>query len=242
MNDLVSTQGFRQDGRRANEIRRMSCTVYDHRYKGIDSSILFEQGLTKLIVSVVGPTPIPNNSSSSNVNCNFKMAPFSSQDRRKRAKNDKLCTENSILISKTFSSAVGEFYNRSQITINILVIEGDGSVKSAAINATSIALALAGINMKDIIVSATCGLFGKHILHDLTQTEVDALKSNLLLAINSTDDEICPVTIDVNAKSSQDVIESLVKEAFIACKNVSVRIRNFLKLYTSKKIQNMMSK
>ncbi|KAK6590101.1 hypothetical protein RS030_182703 [Cryptosporidium xiaoi] len=239
MNDLISTQGFRQDGRRANEIRRMNCTIYDHRYKGIDSSIFFEQGLTKLLVSVVGPTPTSGNNPGLNINCNFKIAPFSSQDRRKRTKNDKLCTENSMLISKTFSSVIGEFYNKSQININIMLIEGDGSVKSAAINATSIALALAGINMRDLIVSATCGSFGKYIFHDLTQMEVEALKSNILLAINSTDNEIYPVTIDINGKADQDAVENLTQEAFIACKTASYRIRNFLKVYTSNKIQNM---
>ncbi|KAH8738626.1 hypothetical protein FG386_000621 [Cryptosporidium ryanae] len=240
MNELISTHGFRQDGRRADEIRRMNCTIYDHRYKGIDSCVFFEQGLTKLFVSVIGPTPIPGNNSGLNISCNFKIAPFSSQDRRRRTKNDKLCIENSMFISKTFSSVIGEFNNKSQITINIMLVEGDGSVKSAAINATSIALALAGVNMKDLIVSATCGLFGKHIFHDLTQMEAEALKTNLLLAINSTDNEIYPVTIDINAKSDQEVVENLIQEAFVACKAASDRIRNFLKVYTSSKIQDML--
>ncbi|KAF7455746.1 Archeo-eukaryotic exosomal RNase [Cryptosporidium felis] len=261
MNEIVNYHGFRQDGRRLKEIRRIKCTVNEGAHKGVDGSVYYEQGLNKLIVSVIGPVPLPSsystpsssspfalshignaNSTGIVINCNFKVAPFSSQDRRKRGKSDRFCVESGLMISRTFSSVVCDQYSKSQIIINIIVLEGDGSVRSAAINACSIALAIAGISMKDLIVSTTCGLYGEQILYDLTQSEMDGLKGNLLMAINSTDKVVSPVTIDLSTKLKHELFNSLMEESFQACRQTSFYIRNLVREYTSKKYCSIYSK
>ncbi|KAJ1605310.1 archeo-eukaryotic exosomal RNAse [Cryptosporidium canis] len=248
MNEIVNRHGFRQDGRRLTDIRRLKCIVSEGAQRGVDGNIYFEQGQNKLIVSIIGPIPAPNsiiNSSTGSgaiVNCNFRVTPFSTQDRRRRGKNDRFCLESGVMISKTFSQVICEQSSRSQIMINITVLESDGSIRSAAINATSIALAVSGISMRDLIVSATCGLYGEKVLYDLTQSEVDSLKGTLFMAINSTDDEISPVTIDLNTKLNPEAIEALMTETFSACKQFSVQIRDFLRKYACNKYQSIYSK
>ena len=51
-----------------------------------------------------------------------------------------------------------ELYPRSQIDLQVFVMESDGSYKSAAFNAVSLALMNAGIAMKDYLVATTSGL------------------------------------------------------------------------------------
>lgn len=248
MNEVVNKHGVRQDGRKLTEIRRLKCIINDGVQRGVDGSVYFEQGQNKLIVSITGPVPSSNNLASSNsslgsqVSCNFRLSPLSSQDRRKRGKNDRFCIESGLIISRTFSSVIYDLSLRSQVIINITVLENDGSIRSAAINATSIALAVSGISMKDLIVSATCGLYGEQTLYDLTLTEMESLKGTLLMAINSTDEEVSPVTIDLNTRLDTRIIESLMTETFNACKQFSTEIRKFLKSYTRIKYQNMYSK
>ncbi|OII72695.1 archeo-exosomal RNAse [Cryptosporidium ubiquitum] len=248
MNEIVNKHGIRQDGRKLTEIRRIKCIVNEGTQRGVDGNVYFEQGQNKLIVSIIGPIPISGNINNLNsnsgvqINCNFRVSPFSSQDRRKRGKNDRFCIESGLIISRTFSSVICDQYSKSQIIINIMILEGDGSIRSAAINATSIALAISGISMKDLIVSATCGLYGEQILYDLTQSEMESLKGTLLMAINSTDNEVSPVTIDLNTKLKTEVIESLMTEAFSACKQFSFILRDFLKNYTCNKYQSIYSK
>lgn len=248
MNEVVNKHGVRQDGRRLTEIRRLKCIVNEGVQRGVDGSVYFEQGQNKLIVSIIGPVPSSSSVASSGnglgsqVSCNFRLSPYSSQDRRKRGKSDRFCIESGAMISKTFSSVICDLSSRSQVIINITVLENDGSIRSAAINATSIALAVSGVSMKDLVVSATCGLYGEQILHDLTLSEMDSLKGTFLMAINSTDEEVSPVTIDLNTRLDTGVIESLMVETFAACKQFSAEIRRFLRNYTRVKYQKMYSK
>ena len=51
-----------------------------------------------------------------------------------------------------------ELYPRSQIDLQVFVLESDGSFKSAAFNAVSLAIMNAGIAMKDYLVATTSGL------------------------------------------------------------------------------------
>ncbi len=60
-----------------------------------------------------------------------------------------------------------ELYAKSQIDIHLFVLENDGGYKSAAFNATSLALMDAGIQMRDLPISTTAGLLGSVAVLDL---------------------------------------------------------------------------
>lgn len=51
--DLLSDQGIRMDGRRPNELRKIVCRL--NVSAGADGSAYFEQGYTKVLVTVYGP-------------------------------------------------------------------------------------------------------------------------------------------------------------------------------------------
>ena len=51
--DLISDEGFRIDGRRPNELRRIQCKM--GVYSQADGSAYIEQGNTKVLATVYGP-------------------------------------------------------------------------------------------------------------------------------------------------------------------------------------------
>ena len=51
-----------------------------------------------------------------------------------------------------------EQYPRSQINLQVFVLQADGAFRSAAFNAVSLALMDAGIAMRDFLVATTGGL------------------------------------------------------------------------------------
>ncbi len=62
-------------------------------------------------------------------------------------------------------------YPRSSIDINVQVLQSDGSLLQAAINATTLALVDAGIAMADFVCAISCGLHDTTSLLDLTSIE-----------------------------------------------------------------------
>lgn len=60
---------------------------------------------------------------------------------------------------------------RSQIHIDVQILEQDGSVLATAINAITLALIHAGISMQDYIVAATASIIQDTVLVDLNHSE-----------------------------------------------------------------------
>uniref|UniRef100_A0A452ZVI9 Exoribonuclease phosphorolytic domain-containing protein n=1 Tax=Aegilops tauschii subsp. strangulata TaxID=200361 RepID=A0A452ZVI9_AEGTS len=84
--------GFRVDGRRPNEMRQLKGEV--GVVSRADGSALFEMGNTRVIAAVYGPREIQNRSQQQNrkealVRCEYRMAEFSTGDRRRKPKGDR---------------------------------------------------------------------------------------------------------------------------------------------------------
>jgi exosome complex component RRP41 len=75
-------------------------------------------------------------------------------------------------ISSVFDGVILlDLYPKSQIDLQIFVLESDGGHKSAAFNAATLALVDAGIPMRDFVVSTTSGLLGSVAVLDLILAE-----------------------------------------------------------------------
>lgn len=113
---------------------------------------------TKLTCSVFGPRDYIKRHefrSSGKLTCNLSFAPFSRPQRFTDIR-DSLSTEYSNFIADSLISAVClETYPKSQIDVYINVLEDNGNTLSYAIIAASVALANAGIEMVDLVTSAS---------------------------------------------------------------------------------------
>nr|GMC58337.1 exosome complex component RRP41 homolog [Ipomoea batatas]GMC68517.1 exosome complex component RRP41 homolog [Ipomoea batatas] len=158
--EYVSPEGLRLDGRRPLEMRQLRAEI--GAVARADGSAVFEMGNTKVIAAVYGPREVQNRSQQINdqalVRCEYSMANFSTGDRMRKPKGDRRSTEISLVIRQTMEACIlTHLMPRSQIDIFVQVIQADGGTRSACINAATLALADAGIPMRDIVTSCSAG-------------------------------------------------------------------------------------
>ncbi|KAF9024942.1 hypothetical protein BDZ89DRAFT_1135764 [Hymenopellis radicata] len=172
--EILNEGGFRSDGRKQFELRDM---VIDLSQQGTaDGSALVSHGLTQVIVSVFGPREAKMRSQTiydrANINVELSIASFSTGERRKRSRGDKRILEMAATIKSTFEPVVQTtLYPRSQIDIFVQVLQQDGGLLQACINATTLALASAGIPLYDFVCAVTGGVHSTSPMLDLTTLE-----------------------------------------------------------------------
>lgn len=164
---LINEEGLRVDGRRLDELRPIRMEV--GLLANADGSAYIEHGKNKIIVAVYGPKEAqPKHVSLHDravVRCRYHMAPFSTEERKSPAPSRR-----EIEISKVVREALEpviftEYFPRSMIDIFIEVLQSDGGSRCAAITASSLALADAGIPLKDLVVGCAVGkVEGKLVL------------------------------------------------------------------------------
>ena len=175
---------LRENGRKNNENREIVCQIGIVKNSSVSGSALFQIGNTKVAAFVNGPHQITQRGgqaigSSANfgaqkglLNVRFFVTNFSAMDHRSDIKRDNKIKEFQRSLKSAFESVIMlESYPRSQIDLQICVLESDGSFKSAAFNAVSLALMNAGIAMKDYLVATTSGLMGNVAVLDLIYQE-----------------------------------------------------------------------
>jgi len=173
--ELYSPEGLRMDGRRWNELRRFECRTNTHPNSS-DGSSYVEQGNTKVVCIVNGPMEPPSKSQSSSVKAtltiNLNVAPFSTIDRKKRAKTERRTVEIITSLKRTFEqSIITSKYPRTTISINVHVLALDGGLLASITNAITLALIDAGVAMYDYISAVSAGWYDNTPLLDLNSLE-----------------------------------------------------------------------
>ncbi|HOA68690.1 MAG TPA: exosome complex exonuclease Rrp41, partial [Methanosarcina thermophila] len=170
---LITDDGLRLDGRRADEIRPMKIEV--GVLSRADGSCYLEWGKNKILVGVFGPREAhPRRSQRADnavIRYRYNMASFSVEDRARPGPSRR-----SIEISKVSREAfepviMTELFPKTAIDIFVEVLQADAGTRTAAINASSIALADAGIPMKGLITSCAFGKVDGQIVLDLNKEE-----------------------------------------------------------------------
>ncbi|PJF18345.1 hypothetical protein PSACC_01834 [Paramicrosporidium saccamoebae] len=156
----------------------------------VDGSALFELGNTRVLATVHGPRE-PRQKGQAQHDCvaltaRFHAATFSSVtgERRRILRQDRRLTEWGHYIEELYSSAIiGSLFPRSQIEIFIEVLNADGSVLAAAINATTLALVNAGIPVYDYVVATSVGHLAQTALLDINRMEEGGGRGNPSLTV-----------------------------------------------------------
>ncbi|MDO8563853.1 MAG: exosome complex exonuclease Rrp41 [Nanoarchaeota archaeon] len=165
----------RIDGRKANEMREMYAKV--GVIPNADGSAVFAFGETIAIAAVYGPRLLHpqhmQNPATGILRVNYDLFSFSVSDRKKpgpsrRSQEISKMTEHAlapVLDLKEFPNTV--------LDVQIYILQADAGTRTAGINAASLALAHAGIPMKDLISSVAIGKLDKDLVVDLTKAEED---------------------------------------------------------------------
>ncbi|XP_028343137.1 exosome complex component RRP41 isoform X2 [Physeter macrocephalus] len=121
--ELLSDQGYRVDGRRAGELRKIQARM--GVFAQADGSAYIEQGNTKALAVVYGPHEIRGSRARALpdralVNCQYSSATFSTGERKRRPHGDRKSCEMGLQLRQTFEAAVlTQLHPRSQIDIYV---------------------------------------------------------------------------------------------------------------------------
>lgn len=170
---LIKENGLRHDGRRPNELRpiRMSVGILNKA----SGSALVEYGETKVLAAVHGPREIPQRHlllpDRAVIRCRYHMLSFSTHERK-----SPVPTRREIELSKVIREAlepvvISETFPRTAIDVFIEIINADGGTRTAAVTAASLALADAGIPMKDLVVGVAVGKVDGVLVLDIDEEE-----------------------------------------------------------------------
>jgi exosome complex component RRP41 len=194
---LITDDGQRLDGRRVDEIRPMKIEI--GVLSRADGSCYLEWGKNKILVGVFGPREAhprrTQRADTAVIRYKYNMASFSVEDRARPGPSRR-----SIEISKVSREAfepviMAELFPKTAIDIFVEVLQADAGTRTAAINASSVALADAGIPMKGLITSCAFGKVGGQIVIDLNKEEDNYGEADFPVAMTQ-DGEITLMQMD----------------------------------------------
>ena len=195
---ILFENGKRLDGRKPDELREIKIEAgVLHRAEG---SCYLEWGGNKVIAAVYGPREaIPRHTQNplrAIVNARYNMAAFSVEDR-KRPGPDRRSREISKVISEALENVILlERFPRASIDVNIEVLDAEAGTRCAGLTAAAVALADAGIPMRDIPVSCAAGKIEDQIVLDLGKEEDNYGAADLPVAISPRTGEILLLQMD----------------------------------------------
>ncbi len=170
---LIDKEGLRIDGRKTSELRAAKIEV--GVLGNADGSAYIEQGKNKILAAVYGPHEVhpkhlalPDRSL---LRCRYHMAPFSVEERKSPAPSRRE-HEISKVIRESLEPAIFlEYYPRTSIDLFIEVLQADGGTRCAGVTVASLALADAGIPMRDLTVACASGKIEGQLAVDLSDAE-----------------------------------------------------------------------
>lgn len=177
--------GKRLDGRAFDELRdiRMEVSVLENA----GGSAYVEWGKNKVMAAVYGPRDLHpkflQDPTKALLRCNYNLAPFSVEDRKKPGP-DRRSVEISKVISEALSSVVMlESFPNTVVDVYIEILQADAGTRCVGLTAASLALADAGIPMKDMVVACAAGKVDGEIVLDLMKEEDNFGECDLPVAI-----------------------------------------------------------
>lgn len=164
----------RHDGRTLTQLRCIEAKA--GVIKNADGSAMFRMGKTTAIAAVYGPRNLypkfMQDPSTGILRCNYNMLPFSGIGERVRPGPNRRSKEISLVTEKALLPVLDlKDYPNSVVDVFIELTETDAGSRCAGICAASIALADAGLSMKDLVVSFSVGKVDDKILVDLDYDE-----------------------------------------------------------------------
>jgi len=165
----------RFDGRKFDEIREMDCKV--GVVKNADGSAMFRFGDTIAIAAVYGPKQLHpqhmKNPQKGVLRCNYDMLSFSVPERKKPGPSRR-SQEISKVTEWALSNAVDlDAYPNTVVDVHIMILQANASTRCAGINAASLALAHAGVTMKEMVSAVSIGKIDDKIVVDVSKEEED---------------------------------------------------------------------
>ncbi len=171
------TQGItRLDGRKFDQLRDMEAKVGVIRRA--DGSAMFRIGKTIALAAVYGPRELHpkflQNPERGLLRCHYNMLSFSGVGERVKPGPSRRSRELGMVIQKALVPVLNlEQYPNAVIDVFVELLQTDAGTRCAGITAAALALADAGIPMKDLVSSVSVGCINGSVVADLSKEEED---------------------------------------------------------------------
>jgi exosome complex component RRP41 len=221
----------RLDGRKFDELRPIKVEL--GVIKNADGSALFSFGDTIAIAAVYGPrTMHPQHMQDAKkgvLRVNYDMLSFSVPER-KRPGTSRRSQEISKVTEWALAPVIDlEQYPNTVVDVFIQVIQANASTRCAGINAAAIALAHAGLPMKDMITAVSIGKIGDKIVADVNKDEEDYEEgaTDIPIAMLHKNNDITLLQLD--GKVSIDELKEAIEMAKKVGKEIYAKQKDILK-------------
>ena len=213
----------RTDGRKFDELRKMHAKV--GVVPNADGSALFSFGDTIAIAAVYGPKKMHpqhmQNPEKGTLRFTYNMLSFSVTDRIRPGPSRR-----SQEISKVSEWAIDpvlmiDKFPNNVVDVHVNILQANASTRCAGINAAVLALAHAGITMKNIVSSVSIGKLDKDLVVDVSKEEEDYEEGEGATDIPITftgDGKLTHIQLDGKITTKQ--LKEAVKLARKACKEI----------------------
>lgn len=217
----VDSKGKRVDGRGVNDLR--SIKIQAGVLPNADGSCYLEWGQNKVLVSVNGPREVlpkhQANPYKAIVRYTYRMAAFSVTER-KNPRPGRRDVEISKVSGEALEKAIFlERFPNTAIDIFVEVLDSNAGTRIACLTAASVAVADAGIPMRDMVSGITVGRADGKWVVDLNKHEEDApdavdmavafLPNTKEVTLLQMDGEITPDDFNTLMKTAAENVEKV---------------------------------
>lgn len=227
-NEKLIIDGKRTDGRALEELRpiKMDIDVVSRA----DGSAQMSLGNSVAIVAVYGPRKLfprfLQESDTGILRCRYNMASFS-VDERKRPGPSRRSVEISKVTRLAFEPAIFlEDFPKVTIDTYIEIIQADGSTRVTGINAAAIAMAAAGVPMRDFVTACSVGKIDGELVADLNGIEDNNSEADMAFAMMPNKNLVTLLQMD--GILTKEEIMKLIELAKEKCKKIYEMQRDVL--------------
>jgi exosome complex component RRP41 len=198
-NNELTKNGKRLDGREFNEMRPLK--IEAGILKNAHGSAYLEWGGNKIIAGVYGPKEcIPRHDANpfkAKLACRYTMSPFCSKEEHGRAGPNRRSIELSMVLREALENVVElERYPKAMIEVSIEVLQAEGGTRCAALVAGAVALANAGIPMRDLPIAVAAGKIADTICLDCSKIEDNYGQADFPVALAPRNNDILLMQMD----------------------------------------------
>ena len=221
----------RSDGRGFLDLRPMSAEV------GVlpraDGSAVFRIGNTVAYAAVYGPRELHpkfmQDPSTGILRCHYAMMPFSGHGERVRPVTSRRAKEISLVMKNALLPVLDlTKFSNTVVDVFVALPHTDAGTRCAGICAAALALADAGLEMKDIVAAVSVGVVDGKVLADINAHEdCDIGASDIPVAMLPQSGKISLLQLD--GIVSPKTLKEAFKVAKIACEKVAAVQRDALK-------------
>ena len=226
---LLDENGIRSDGRKVNETRKV--TIKAGVLKNASGSAYIEFGGNKILAGVFGPRDVHpkhmSNPDTGILRVRYHMEPFSVGERKKPAPSRREIEISKVIKEALEPAVMLEQFPRTAVDVFLEVLQADGGTRCAALDAASVALADAGIPMRDLVCACASGKAADTLILDVNNEEDQAGQADMPIGYMPNLGQITLLQLD--GVLTPDEFKKCIEIGIEGCKQVYEIQKNSLR-------------